>query len=58
VIYAAIGGTGYLTNQSTLLQIGLIGLAHIGFDRLGGYGLKYSEAFGLTHLGRVGKAVG
>jgi hypothetical protein len=29
-------------------------LAHIGFDRALGYGLKYTTAFGDTHLGRVG----
>jgi hypothetical protein len=32
----------------------LIWLAHIGFDRMLGYGLKYGTAFGDTHLGRVG----
>ncbi|MGO9700675.1 MAG: DUF4260 domain-containing protein [Xanthobacteraceae bacterium] len=33
---------------------GLIWIAHIGFDRALGYGLKYQTAFGDTHLGRVG----
>jgi hypothetical protein len=36
--------------------IALIGLAHIGLDRALGYGLKYSAAFGATHLGRIGRA--
>ena len=40
------------------LQIGLIWAAHIGFDRSLGYGLKYPEAFGVSHLGRMGKASG
>ena len=40
------------------LQIGLIWAAHIGFDRSLGYGLKYPEAFGVSHLGRMGKANG
>jgi hypothetical protein len=31
----------------------LIWLAHIGVDRLLGYGLKYPTAFTDTHLGRV-----
>jgi len=31
---------------------GLIWIAHIGLDRLIGYGLKYPTAFGDTHLGR------
>jgi len=32
-----------------------IWVAHIGFDRMLGYGLKFEEGFGATHLGRVGK---
>jgi Domain of unknown function (DUF4260) len=35
---------------------GFIWIAHIGFDRVLGYGLKYPTAFGDTHLGRVGRA--
>jgi uncharacterized protein DUF4260 len=38
------------------LSIALIWLAHIGFDRALGYGLKYSAGFGFTHLGRIGPA--
>jgi Domain of unknown function (DUF4260) len=34
----------------------LIWTAHIGMDRALGYGLKYPEAFGRTHLGTMGKA--
>ena len=33
----------------------LIWTAHIGFDRLLGYGLKYPSAFADTHLGRIGR---
>ena len=33
----------------------LIWIAHIGFDRALGYGLKYSSGFGDTHLGRIGR---
>jgi hypothetical protein len=36
-------------------DIALIWLAHVGFDRALGYGLKYATAFGDTHLGRIGK---
>ncbi|MHB1672180.1 MAG: DUF4260 domain-containing protein [Acidiferrobacter sp.] len=39
----------------TLLSAGIIWCAHIGFDRALGYGLKYSEGFGFTHLGRIGR---
>ncbi len=34
---------------------GLIWIAHIGFDRALGYGLKYPTAFGDTHLGGTGR---
>ena len=37
------------------LSIALIWLAHIGFDRALGYGLKYSAGFNFTHLGRIGR---
>ncbi|MGL5009480.1 MAG: DUF4260 domain-containing protein [Paracoccaceae bacterium] len=32
------------------LSLGLIWLAHVGFDRAAGYGLKYGDAFKHTHL--------
>jgi hypothetical protein len=35
--------------------VALIWLAHIGFDRALGYGLKYSSGFGFTHLGPIGR---
>jgi hypothetical protein len=38
-----------------LLGVGLIWCAHIGFDRLLGYGLKSPEGFKVTHLGRIGR---
>jgi hypothetical protein len=39
-----------------VLAIALIWLAHIGFDRALGYGLKYTAGFRYTHLGRIGGA--
>jgi len=39
----------------TLLPVALIWVAHIGFDRAAGYGLKYGSAFGDTHLGFKGR---
>ncbi len=39
-----------------VLAVTLIWLAHIGFDRALGYGLKYQAGFGFTHLGLIGKA--
>ena len=46
---------GFATNSPLTLSIAMIWLAHIGFDRTLGYGLKYSAGFGFTHLGRIGK---
>lgn len=34
--------------------VALIWAAHIGFDRVLGYGLKYPTNFGDTHLGTIG----
>jgi hypothetical protein len=39
-----------------LLPVALIWANHIGVDRLLGWGLKYAEGFGFTHLGVVGRA--
>ncbi|MDO8789886.1 MAG: DUF4260 domain-containing protein [Sulfuritalea sp.] len=46
---------GILLPESTVLCVGLIWCAHIGFDRALGYGLKYSDGFSFTHLGRIGR---
>jgi hypothetical protein len=43
----------YYGHTPMLVSLALIWTAHIGFDRLLGYGLKYSTAFQDTHLGRV-----
>jgi len=45
---------GLVLPAPTVLGVGLIWCAHIGFDRALGYGLKYSDGFGFTHLGRIG----
>lgn len=45
---------GVHTHRPLILGIGLIWLAHIGMDRLLGYGLKYDDNFKHTHLGRIG----
>ncbi len=36
--------------------VAMIWAAHIGFDRMVGYGLKYARGFGFTHLGLKGRA--
>jgi hypothetical protein len=43
----------WLSGQPSSFWIALIWLAHIGFDRMIGYGLKYETAFKDTHFQRV-----
>jgi hypothetical protein len=53
----ALGVCAYVLRANVVaLAIALIWANHIGVDRLLGYGLKYGDGFGFTHLGRVGKA--
>ena len=53
----ALGATGWALGNTLAIELALILAAHIGFDRMLGYGLKYASAFGHTHLGRKGKAL-
>jgi hypothetical protein len=53
---AALMAAGLALAAPPMLSIAMIWLAHIGFDRALGYGLKYSGGFGFTHLGQIGKA--
>ncbi len=46
---------GFLGGVPTAVAAALIWIAHIGFDRMLGYGLKYPSGFGDTHLGRIGR---
>ena len=48
-----LGIIGIVAETDLAVQIALIWTAHIGFDRLLGYGLKYPDGFKETHLGRV-----
>ena len=52
---ALLGISGWLLGQRLAEALALIWAAHIGFDRLLGYGLKYAAGFGFTHLGRIGR---
>jgi hypothetical protein len=47
---------GFALGSPVASTLGLILIAHIGFDRMLGYGLKYASGFGDTHLGRAGHA--
>jgi hypothetical protein len=52
----ALVALGLLVAPSGLLVgLGLLWMAHAGFDRMLGYGLKEPTAFRDTHLGRIGR---
>ena len=53
-----LGLMGWLFHARGLMPFALIWINHIGIDRLLGYGLKYSNGFGWTHLGIKAKATG
>jgi hypothetical protein len=48
-----VAGLCFVLNLPLGLQLALIWLAHIGMDRMIGYGLKYPSEFTDTHLARV-----
>ena len=50
-----LGAAGMLGAQPLLVALALVWTAHIGFDRLLGYGLKRPTGFQETHLGRIGR---
>jgi hypothetical protein len=47
---AALAAAGLILQAPWLFGPALIWAAHIGFDRLLGYGLKYAAGFKVTHL--------
>lgn len=52
---ALLAGASFALGAPALLLGALIWAAHIGFDRMAGYGLKYGTGFGDTHLGVLGR---
>lgn len=52
---AALAAIAMFSGDALLLAIAAIWAAHVGFDRMLGYGLKYASAFNDTHLGRIGR---
>ena len=50
VLPVALGGLGLAVGAPLAVQVAAIWAAHIGFDRLVGFGLKYPTGFGDTHL--------
>ncbi|MFP3382390.1 MULTISPECIES: DUF4260 domain-containing protein [Tritonibacter] len=47
---------GHLWHAPLGWELGALWLAHCGFDRMLGYGLKTMQGFEFTHLGRIGRA--
>ena len=52
---AAIFAFGLWFDTSTIATLGALWLAHSGFDRMLGYGLKSESGFKDTHLGPIGR---
>ena len=52
---AVLGLLMHFSGQDWLWPYVLIWSAHIAFDRMLGYGLKYTSSFQDTHLGRIGR---
>ena len=55
IVPMALMTAGFGFAPPLVLSVAMIWLAHIGFDRALGYGLKYSAGFGFTHLGPIGR---
>lgn len=52
---AVLAGISLMLDWPVLLPVAAVWVAHIGFDRMLGYGLKLSTGFHDTHLGRIGR---
>lgn len=52
---APVLGLAWMTGHELGAQVALIWVAHIGIDRVLGYGLKYPTRFADTHLGPIGR---
>lgn len=55
-IAAACYLVGVFLSMPVFMFAGLVMFAHSCFDRVLGYGLKYSDNFRNTHLGLIGKS--
>ena len=47
---AALFASGWFMGWPIVSAVALIWIAHIGFDRAVGYGLKYAAGFKINHL--------
>src|SRR4051794_2520004 len=49
-------GAGLLSGLAPVILAGLVLAAHVGMDRVAGYGVKSPSAFSDTHRGPIGRA--
>src|SRR5205823_5365686 len=54
VVPGLLGMLGFVLHEPWLMALASIWIAHISFDRVIGYGLKFSGNARDTHLARVG----
>jgi uncharacterized protein DUF4260 len=55
VVALGVLGAGWFLLGAPVALVGAILFAHVGMDRMLGYGLKLPTDFRDTHLGRIGK---
>lgn len=55
LVPAALLALGWFTDSPIASAVALIWIAHIGFDRAVGYGLKYAAGFKINHLSAPNK---
>jgi hypothetical protein len=58
IVPGLLFGWYWLSGPDSVLALAWVWMAHIGIDRLFGYGLKYPDAFTHTHLGTIGRSGG
>lgn len=46
---------GFMVLSSDADRIATVWIAHVGFDRALGFGLKYARGFRYTHFGKLGR---
>jgi hypothetical protein len=52
---ALLASAGLIASSPLAISVAAIWAAHIGFDRMLGYGLKSTSGFRHTHLGTIGR---
>lgn len=55
LVAACVGMYGLAFENTYWILAGVILFAHISFDRIMGYGLKFNDSFNHTHLGSIGR---